>query len=94
MCNDCHRATVRDSASKVKISICLSSTAAHHENPSTVAAVFEKFGTGFLKIRQMWTGFWQIYRTILVKDVVHVKRPDYQSIDAVMKWKMVGKKKG
>ena len=35
-----------------------------------------------------------MYRTILVKDVVHVKRPDYQSIDAVMKWKMVGKKKG
>ena len=33
---------------------------------------------------KIWTGFWQTYRTILVKDVVHVKRPDYQSIDAVM----------
>jgi hypothetical protein len=33
---------------------------------------------------KMWTGFWQMYRTILAKDVVHVKRPDYQSIDAVM----------
>lgn len=33
---------------------------------------------------KMWTGFWQRYRIILAKDIIHVRRPDYQSIDAVM----------
>jgi hypothetical protein len=33
---------------------------------------------------KMWTAFWVSHRTILAKDIVHVRRPDYQSIDAVM----------
>jgi hypothetical protein len=31
-----------------------------------------------------WTSFWMQYRQILTRDVIHVKRPDYQSIDAIM----------
>ena len=31
-----------------------------------------------------WATFWQRHRVILAKDVIHLRRPDYQSIDAVM----------
>ena len=31
-----------------------------------------------------WTSFWLRYRPILIQDIVHVKRPDMQSIDSVM----------
>lgn len=31
-----------------------------------------------------WTAFWVKYRSILVQDVIHVKRPDMQSIDCLM----------
>ena len=31
-----------------------------------------------------WTSFWLKYRPILIQDIVHVKRPDMQSIDSVM----------
>lgn len=31
-----------------------------------------------------WMAFWSKYRPILIQDVVHVKRPDMQSVDALM----------
>lgn len=31
-----------------------------------------------------WTQFWVQYRSILTQDIVHVKRPDMQSIDSLM----------
>jgi hypothetical protein len=33
---------------------------------------------------RVWAKFWQTHRTILAMDVIHLRRPDYQSIDAVM----------
>ena len=33
---------------------------------------------------KLWTAFWERHRVILAQDVIHVRRPDYQSIDAVM----------
>ena len=31
-----------------------------------------------------WMAFWTKYRAILTQDIIHVKRPDMQSIDALM----------
>jgi hypothetical protein len=31
-----------------------------------------------------WMGFWSKYRSILTQDIVHVKRPDMQSVDTIM----------
>ena len=31
-----------------------------------------------------WMGFWSKYRTILTADIIHVKRPDGQQIDALL----------
>ena len=31
-----------------------------------------------------WMGFWKQYRSILVQDIIHVKRPDMQSLDCIM----------
>ena len=31
-----------------------------------------------------WMGFWNRYRAILVQDVIHVRRPDMQSIDVLL----------
>ena len=31
-----------------------------------------------------WMAFWTTYRSILTQDIIHVKRPDMQSIDALM----------
>lgn len=33
---------------------------------------------------QMWTQFWVQYRTILTQDIIHVRRPDMQSIDSIL----------
>ena len=31
-----------------------------------------------------WTQFWLKYRAILIQDIIHIRRPDMQSIDSVM----------
>ena len=36
------------------------------------------------KMVAFWTQFWLKYRAILIQDIIHIRRPDMQSIDSVM----------
>ena len=33
---------------------------------------------------RFWTDFWLKYRSILIQDIIHIRRPDMQQIDSVM----------
>lgn len=37
-----------------------------------------------MAIVQRWTKFWVQYRSILTQDIIHVRRPDMQSIDSLL----------